>query len=310
MQITKLLITLSALAFSANGAFASSSLGPASAFNVFILGNDTQSNTDAQGAVGVGGNAVFTNYSVASNLNSSYNGSNTLVVGNTLNYNNGQVFYGNGAIGATSGNSINANFLNGTYTTGIHPIDFGSAGSALKSESTYLQTFGGTVETPTYGAYTLNGTNNTRDFFSVDAAGLSSANGLTINGKTGETVVVNISGTAATLQNFQINLNNIDPNHVLYNFSEASTLGISSLSPEGTVLAPFANISFSNGHIDGTIIGASLSGSGEEHQFAFEGNVPTPHATAAPEPASVATMGLGMFGIFGMAFRRRLRKMA
>ena len=37
---------------------ACATLGPAANFNVFVLGNHTQSNTDSEGRVAVGGNAI------------------------------------------------------------------------------------------------------------------------------------------------------------------------------------------------------------------------------------------------------------
>lgn len=54
-------------------------LGPASDYNVFILGTDNESNTDSEGRVAVGGDANLSSYHVAGNLPT--NTTNALVVG-------------------------------------------------------------------------------------------------------------------------------------------------------------------------------------------------------------------------------------
>src|SRR5690606_12303276 len=60
---------------------------------------------------------------------------------------------------------------------------------------------------------------------------------------------------------------------VIWNLVEASSVNISGIGIKGTFMAPNATVSFSNGHIDGSIVGGSISGGGESHNFAFVGEV-------------------------------------
>jgi choice-of-anchor A domain-containing protein len=44
----------------------------------------------------------------------------------------------------------------------------------------------------------------------------------------------------------------------LWNFYEATSLTIEGIGVQGTVLTPFADITFNTGNVEGTLIGASL----------------------------------------------------
>jgi choice-of-anchor A domain-containing protein len=73
-------------------------LGAMDDFNVLTFG-DFHSSSDVEGKLAVGGNAFLSSFSVASHLNASANGTDTLVVGGNLNYTGGSVAYGNLACG-------------------------------------------------------------------------------------------------------------------------------------------------------------------------------------------------------------------
>ncbi len=81
----------------AQSAHAVTNLGTANAYNVFTLGNDSQSNTDAAGKIAAGGNATFSSYTVASGLGSG--SSVNLVVGGTLTMTGGTI-HGSTAAGS------------------------------------------------------------------------------------------------------------------------------------------------------------------------------------------------------------------
>ena len=79
-------------------------------FNVFTIGNDTQSNVDDQGRVAVGGNLSSTGLSVGTSLSGSKT-NNLIVGGNYSNQNNtvnGNVFIGGKA--TVSDPTVNGNF--------------------------------------------------------------------------------------------------------------------------------------------------------------------------------------------------------
>ena len=74
------------------------------------------------------------------------------------------------------------------------------------------------------------------------------------------------------MANFGIFLHGIDEAGVLYNVFEATTLDMSAIGIRGTLLAPLADVDFSNGNFDGNLIASSLTGTAEGHLFPFGGS--------------------------------------
>jgi hypothetical protein len=87
---------------------------------------------------------------------------------------------------------------------------------------------------------------------------------------------------------------------ILYNFYEATSLTIAGIGVQGSILAPWADTFFDDGHIDGNLIAKSLRGAGEGHNRLFDGNLPV---QPVPEPATLVLLGSGLCGL--AAWRRR-----
>jgi len=270
------------------------SLGAASDYNVFVFGNFTSSGSDTEGRLAVGGNANLTNYSVGTSLSAT--GGNTLVVGQALTFNSGQVNKGNAVYGTTVSTS-NFGIPNGSVIQGS-PIDFAAAQSQLTSLSGQLAglSSNGTF-TDYYGTLQFVGSDAALNTFTVTAPSVNSANGVQINAPANSTVVINISGNNINFDYMGISISNTDKQHVIYNFYEATVLNIAGISVQGSILAPFAAVNFSNGNVEGTLIAASVSGQGEYHNYKFLGTLPV------PEPSSAALIGLSLAAI--VARRRR-----
>lgn len=283
-------------------------LGPASGYNVFVLGDVNQYNTDIEGKLAAGGNVTLNTFGVGHRLPA--NSGSVLVAGGHLNLANGEVQHGNAVYGGTANLGAGVNIRDGSLVQG-NPIDFAAAGSYLQNLSTYLAglTPNGTTTVHTWGGIDLNGNSANINLFNLLGSAVSTTNYFGINAPTGSTVVVNVSGQSVSLKNFGFNIQGVSRQKVLYNFFEATSLDASGISIEGSILAPFANFSFNNGQINGSIIAQSLRGNGESHNYGFDGDLPTP--TPTPDPKSVpepgAMAGLGLAATAFLASRRKQR---
>jgi choice-of-anchor A domain-containing protein len=319
-------------------------LGPAADFNIFVFGDDTQGNSDTEGRVAVGGNAYFsasgwtigtqasgstTNLIVGGNLSNTYN----TVHGNVLV--NGNVAWTGPTIQGSLAVNGNANFGNsggqingpvdvvGTYTAPNYfpanqhpatvtplPFNFASVKTSLQGESNYLAGITPNGNTAvSFGALVLTASGPTNSFYVFDVTGAqmtaAAGHGLSITVPTGSTVVVNVDGTSDSMTSMGISLNGVDNQHVLYNFSQATSLTVNQIGIEGTILAPNAAVNFINGQINGSLIAQSIAGQGESHQHLFIGNLPT---NPIPEPSTFVLAACGLAAFAGArAYRARLR---
>src|SRR5262249_52585356 len=105
-----------------------------------------------------------------------------------------------------------------------------------------------------------------------------------ISAPAGATVLVNVSGDSAQMQNMGLSVSGTDRQHVLFNFAGATALTLGGIAVEGSVLAPRANVTFNNGNLEGTLVARSLAGSGEFHNFPSQASVPTAQPPAPPSP--------------------------
>ncbi|HEY9650264.1 MAG TPA: choice-of-anchor A family protein [Coleofasciculaceae cyanobacterium] len=279
-------------------------LGPAQDFNVFVLGDVLQSNTDVEGRMAVGGNAVLTGYGVGDKLTNSQGTRDDLIVGGKLTYNSGQVFNGNAVYGGTEEIDPQVGFPNGSHYQGT-PIDFTVAKQQLFNLSTSLGNLTPTGTTSfQYGQIALNGAGSGLNVFNVSGTQLSTANSLSINADANATVVVNITGEEINFGNLGISLNGVNKQKVLYNFVDATKLSSSGVTILGSVLAANAAYEFNNGNLEGTLIAGSLTGNGEFHNHVFQGDIP-PDREPSPVPEPAALVGLGLVAAAGVGTRRK-----
>ncbi|WP_334021935.1 collagen-binding domain-containing protein [Alteromonas sp. S015] len=177
------------------------------------------------------------------------------------------------------------------------------------------------------------------NIYNIDASWFSAANkGIVYDFSTTSYNIINVYGesvelfntgffnTAFTQENeyfrengqYRDNDNNLDQRHdglytnnILYNFVDADFLTLHSVGVKGSVLAPYAELSFYNGHIDGNVIANRLTTPlrqlvNDQGQYY---NAPTGQinnyrfgAINVSEPASIALLfGAGCF----MLVRRR-----
>ena len=265
-------------------------LGAAGAFNGFFL-QDASYLSDVQGRLAAGGAITVSGHGVGTTLTAADDGRDTLVAGGSLTVSNGQVYHGNAAYGTTA--SFSSVGFPAGYAYRASPVDFAAADMYLTGRSdawAALAATGTTAYTPTGStwAIALSGADPAFNVFTVDGSKLWNASGLTITAPAGSTVLINVTGTTNRLQNFQTWLSGVDKQRVVYNFAQTTDLTITAFGVLGTVLAPRAAVSFSNGFVDGQLIAKSASGNGELHWFPLLSSCPTltsPAFTVTVAPA-------------------------
>ena len=321
------------LSFPGSASASTLSLGQASQFGVFILGNFVGSGTDSQGPMAVGGNFAPSTggFAIASQWSDPAGKFDLVVGGNLTNSGNslggGDVFVGgnmawtdptvphdvyvNGVYsdpgnGGSVGGTVywyGANLTGNTFANQqvanptASPVDFAAAQANLDAVSTALaaQTANGTTQFDGYYTYTLTGGSTGINVFNLSA---SSYIGDTINitAPLGSTVIVNVSGTSDSFNGGSLILNGVTASNVIFNFANATSVSLASYAFNGTVLAPLANFSGNGGQIDGQLIAASAQGTTEFHNDIFSGDLPASNTSATPEVPNWIMMlsGIGM----------------
>ncbi|MDC0714355.1 choice-of-anchor A family protein [Stigmatella sp. ncwal1] len=235
-------------------------------YTLFLLENYS-GGPDVTGKVAAGGNITLASFSIGEALPDN-DVAQTLVAGGNLTLTRGsvwgQAFYG----GQYSGDGT-VTYHRGTVSRGT-PINFAARFAALRSLSSQLASLSPTnVATRTPGGFVvlgLKGTNTRMNVFEVNASDFAGINQLSINAPAGSMVVINIRGASATLSNLGIVMGGgINQKGILYNFVDATTLQASSIGLWGTVLAPYARVTFNNGAWDGGIYAVSMTGTAEGH---------------------------------------------
>ncbi|MFL5345208.1 MAG: choice-of-anchor A family protein [Hyalangium sp.] len=233
-------------------------------YNLFLQDSYTGGH-DVVGKVAAGGNISMTDFSVGQGLPDS-DVSKTLVAGGNLSLYRGGVG-GEAFYGGTLSTDQTVTFTRGSVSKGT-PIDFTARFSELRTLSSRLAslTANGTTKREVWGGVMLTGTNPNVNVFDVSASAFTGAVLLSIDAPAGSFVVLNIRGTAATFQGFGHSFSGgIDQHGILYNFVDATSITANGYGFWGTVLAPYANVNFSNGSFDGGIYAKSMTGNAEGH---------------------------------------------
>ncbi len=226
-------------------------------YNLFLL-EDYSGGHGIAGKVAAGGTITLDNFGVGSALPAD-NLSNALVAGVDLNVTNGNVF-GTAFYGGSYPFTWSVNFHQGQPVHGLPSgFDFAARFAELRSLSARLATLrpNGTTE-PKWGNLYLTGTDPCLNVFDANASDFNSALGRTLSVPDGSFVVVNIHGTGPTLGG---GFNQpINPQRVLYNFVDATSLDARGVGLLGTALAPYARVTFNDGSWTGGIYAVSMSG--------------------------------------------------
>jgi len=268
-------------------------------YNALTFADFGMYSSDSQGPVAVGGNAFLSSFGIAT---ATTNGQNALTVGGSVTGFSGQV-YGN-LYAQNPPNFTSVGVLGTTTVGGVSPVNFSSLQSAITQAASLLSQQSTTGTTNLVGGtLTMTGNLAGMNVFYVDGSLLTGVQSININIPTGATALVKVSGSSVYLGLSGLGFGYSNMQKVLYDFYQATTMTIQSTGFEGSVVAPLAAINFNNAHIDGSMIANSISGTGEYHDYFFNGSL-----TATPEPATLVLLGSGLVMLAGKWRNGKRRK--
>ena len=269
--------------------------GTAENYNGFIFENVLHNGGDCEGALAIGGNSMLSNFGAGTSLPSGGNPSGIgMVVKRNSSWTNGQVYHGNMHVGGTVSHT-GVSIVNGFLYNPSTPINFSVEETYLKSLSAYWAslpaTSGTTVALQPWGRLDLTGTNSTLNVFFISNTKWKSTGEINLVVPAGSSVIINVEGTSDSIPhnspgyfgNMNFNGNNGASawQTTVWNFYNMTSMSMSSFGWKGSILAPYANFTYTNGNLAGNLIAKSLTmtglaGSAELHLYPFTGNVPVP----------------------------------
>jgi choice-of-anchor A domain-containing protein len=271
-------------------------------FNAVVY-DDASTPSDIEGAALIGGN--FSGATVYNNPGSQGqpDGYGALTVfgnttGNSINIDNG----GSAYVGGSEGAQIN--FNGGGGYIGAPPESIAGFETTLDALSTSLSGLAANSALPPTGnneVITATPGGNGIAVFNITASQLSQIPSYSIDLNGASTVIFNVSGKSIT---FGANdeSGTTGAKNIIWNFYQAQTVTLDTLIA-GTILAAAATVTNEN-QIDGTLVAESWTGSGELHEYGFDGVLPPP--LSVPEPGTLTLLLSGVLAC-GAALRFKPR---
>ena len=245
-------------------------------FNAITFGNFTQSGSDTEGRLAVGGVATLQSYAIGLQLTP--NAIRYDLIAKEIHFSSGSIY--NGSVAYFTSASISNVNVYGNVVQDAAALNFSNLQTKALSQSSQLAALAvnGTASVQYWGGPTaqiaLTGSDTNRNVFTVSGTDLSSANTLTVNAPSTSTVVINVTGTSVSMMNFGLNINGPAKSQVLFNFPQASTLNISGISILGSILSPQSDVNFSSGQFNGSLVAKSVNGNGQFNNSTFTGCIP------------------------------------
>ena len=289
-------------------------------YDVFVFQNFTLRNTEVNGTLAVGGNADLSKFAIGRFLDSTYP-DYSLVVGNALKTNAGQVYAGRSYTGSAPDTLYTA-FPSGKplETGGVSPINFAAESARLTAISNSYAAMAATGSTQLSGGELKFIGNSDYNVFSVTIAMLQAGttgyqfvtpnnarNIVNVIGSSSESAFNNTAfffnctdvNTSASCETGSNEATPVAAAFTLFNFNEQTNIAFGG-PVHGSILAPNADVTFGYGDVVGTVVVKNASYVNAEFYSNRDFGV-----TPTPEPATTALLATGLVGIVGVARRRR-----
>lgn len=285
-------------------------LGAASDFNAFIFENFVSSSSTVEGRLAVGGDLSLQHFSVGDKLDATTL-TDVVLVGGDVVFPSGRVYYGNliaaGSV-AGVGNPVIYGMTNGASVMGNQslPVDFSAERKYLEALSVRIGELmaNGTVSLQ-WGGYHLAGDCiSDLQVFSIPASEMQNVHTFAVSCiPASATVIFNILGEESTIRNVGFQSLSAIRQRVLFNFPQATSVTLTSVGIEGSILAPFAHFQNPAGNVSGQLIARSWSSTNYGYvsisHHPFEGDLsavlqaPARHAVATHQYQEGKTIFIG-----------------
>jgi choice-of-anchor A domain-containing protein len=249
--------------------------------NLYVKKDAVPAGGDTQGMLYVGGNLIADTYVVGEKLTldcTQY----SLVVGGNLSISAGSVQGGKAVFAGSTASVANVGFdCGGLQRQKL--VDFVTLEAEVNDTSAMLSTLptNGTVNDydSVADVQVLSGADRRRNVFRIDASQL--VHNVEVDFPLGSTAVINVSGTSVNWTDLEVCLNgnctdDFESGFVIWNFYEATSLFLSGIAVQGTVLAPLATLDGGPGSISGSVIVQYLKGVLEYYPHPFIGCIRQP----------------------------------
>lgn len=282
-----------------------------------ILQNDLQTNAEVEGSAFIGGDINGNTIVFGAALSSDPNVDAVTVVGNIspkLTIENGHnVVYGGSAPNGFNLNGGGSEIDN--ISQSVLASEFNSIYDQVISDSNYFSNL------ETTGSFDGSDQNNKLitanetsglNVININASDLSNGGELDLSQTPDVPVVINVIGGGDLVITTKIGNKGAGlqgdslASLVLWNFNTATSIAFQSDGWVGSILAPYADVSSSTGHLEGALAAKSYSGNVELHNslFAYTPPTSTTPSTEVPAPAGLALIGLGILFITRRKFKK------
>jgi choice-of-anchor A domain-containing protein len=239
-------------------------LGVAAHYAGFFFGN-VSNVPDVEGRLALGGNLSIAHSSIGPKVAANATDASLVVGGNIVSFNGGSIGSSKTNNFAVYAGSKGSSAVVPTYLDLRHvdfsPIDFEAERTYLSVLSQQLSSRAATGSvSKLYSRVTLTGSNQDIEVFNLTADQVKSTLDIALaNVKPSAYVILNVAADAQRSIKFGITMTvfNGRQSKVLVNMPDAELINFTHVGVLGSILAPYACVKNSSGHLEGTIIAAS-----------------------------------------------------